>query len=239
MFSMVVMFALLAVPGILLGKCGLIQKEGMATLSNILLYIAMPFLVFAQLLRTDPGDLSPAGIILSIVVPTVLILSVLRKKSPVLSYCIAFSNCGFLGIPLAAAVFPRMPAVAVYVSIYNVVNSLLIWTAGTYVMSGDRDSMSLRKALLNPVMAFCVLGVLLCRLRTAERVPILAEYAQTLANLTTPLSMTVMGYELSQSEFVKLFTDKRVYLAALVKLGTTILSVATLPVLFLIFGRLW
>ena len=53
LLASVLMFSLLIIPGFILGKTGKIERPALNSMTNILMYVAMPFLVFAKLIETD------------------------------------------------------------------------------------------------------------------------------------------------------------------------------------------
>ena len=92
----VLLFVLLMVPGLLLGRSGLMQKNALPTLTNILLYAAMPSLVFQALCRLDPSTVDVGALLLVAAVPVVfetlwILLTALfaKEKSVVRSKCSA------------------------------------------------------------------------------------------------------------------------------------------------------
>jgi predicted permease len=236
LLSSVLMFALLIIPGFLLGKCKKIDHDSLESMTNILMYVAMPFLVFVKLLRTDLQSISYTDILLCAIFPAFAIFFVFflsslcfREKGKTNRYragrfCSVFSNCGFLGIPLAEVLFPDRPEVAVYVSLFNVVNTFLLLTFGVYVLSGDRRDISVRRAVLSPIMASILLGVICSVLGVADFIPQVVTYADILAALTTPLSMIVLGVQLSGLPIRTLVTTPTLYLTALFKLVIAPLS---------------
>lgn len=244
LLSSVLLFALLIIPGFLLGKSKLIERGALGSMTNILMYVAMPFLVFGKLVETDLRAVSYVDILLCAVFPAVSVaaifgisLLVFRAKEGAnrwraARFCSIFSNCGFLGIPLAEVLFPDQPEVAVYVSLYNVISTFLLLTFGVYILSGDRRDISLRRALLSPIAASIVLGVIASLTGVAELFPKITTYAGILADLTTPLSMLVLGVQLSELKLSALVKTPTLYLTAALKLVAS--PLVTVAVLFLL-----
>ena len=240
----VVLFALLIIPGFVLGKARLIERGALVSMTNILMYVAMPFLVFGKLVATDLRQISYVDILLCTVIPAVMILGgllvavlVFRKKGDdtrhrVGRFCAVMPNCGFLGIPLAEVLFPTRPEVAIYMSLFNVVSTFLLLTVGVYVLSGDKKDISFRRAVLSPIMASIVLGVIVSLSGISAQVPQIATYSGILAALTTPLSMLVLGVELSGLRFRRLVCTPALYVTAALKL--VLMPVATVLLLFVL-----
>ena len=115
------MFVLLAIPGFLLVKLGFIKAKESGILSKLLTYVGMPFLILASTLNLSfDGNFTKNIIIVGIfgVIFTVGIFFLSaclvgkgneNKKRGMARFCMVFSNNGFLGIPLAKAVFGTSP----------------------------------------------------------------------------------------------------------------------------------
>ena len=148
MLGRLVLFVLLGVPGFLLSKFGKIDEKGRVALVNLLLYVAMPFLVFSNLLETDIRALQPAEWITCAVFPAVIMgiiamLSMLLfrgdgDKARICRFCSTFANCGFLGLPLARSLFPGRPAIALFIAIYNILSTVLLYVLGGAMLAGKQ-----------------------------------------------------------------------------------------------------
>ena len=135
MLGIVLLFAALLIPGYILGKARAISDASALSFSNILMYVAMPFLVFSKLLEIDLTTIGLTEILVSALLPIVLELLLLlvcrlvfrgkASRSRASTFCSIFPNCGFLGIPLAAAMWPQKPEIVLYISIFNVVSVFL------------------------------------------------------------------------------------------------------------------
>lgn len=230
LLSGILMFALLIIPGYVLGKIKLIERGALNSMTNILMYIAMPFLVFTKLVATDLYAISPICIVVAVLAPfavfgSIMLISsqVFREREGDLRYrasrfCSIFSNAGFLGIPLSEVLFPDRPEISVYVSLFNVGSTFFLLTIGVYILSGDRRDISFRRAILSPIMASIVVGVLFSLLGVVNYVPKVANYADILASLTTPLSMLVLGVEMSNIRFSAFVKTPLLYLVSFMKL---------------------
>ena len=143
LIEQVAILFLMMVPGILLKKCKLVQDGFGKGLSNLILYIAQPVLVFYSYLNYN-GTF--ADIWKNILI--VLLLSVLAhllfcviaipvfKKAPeqqkkMLRLTTIFSNAAFMGIPLIDILLGS--EYAIYASIYNITFNLFLWTLGVHL----------------------------------------------------------------------------------------------------------
>ncbi len=227
----VLLFAALAIPGFVLGRLNRIGTDARAAIGCILSEVAMPALVLARLLETDLDRLDRASVLWALLLPIGLTavlwgLSALlfparaddRHRHAVAQFCAIFPNCGFLGIPLAEAMFPDRPEPVLYISLFNVTATLCLLTVGVYLLSGDRHSISWRGILGKPIVWAVALGGVLSVTGAAPHLPWLAAYANYPAQLTTPLSMLVLGCALSELRLRDIFGQGDLYKTALVKL---------------------
>jgi len=244
LFINVALFAALVIPGFVLGKLGRIHDGAQTTISNLLTDVAMPFLVLVKLLQTDFSALRVTNIIVCIVLPVVLVLAMYglsllvfpakgeRSRYAASRFCSIFSNCGFLGIPLAEALFPDDPSIVVYVALFNVFHTFMLLTLGIVILSGDRKNMNFRKTFVSPASFAIVLGVVLSLLNVPAHFPYVISYAAPLSQLTTPLSMVSLGFMLSKLKVGKMVKDKDLYVASALKL--LVMPMLTLGVLLLL-----
>ena len=240
MFSIVLLFAALLLPGFILGKAKLLEEKAMSSFGNILMYVAMPFLVFGKLTEIDFQTIAWGEVAFSAVLPILLIFALAvctgyickgeKAKRRAAIFCATFPNCGFLGIPIAVAMWPNQPQIVLYISIFNVVSTFLLLTVGVYILSGDKKEIRFAKTLCSPIFFAIVLGGAASLLRLSQKFPSIFTYAELLAQLTTPLAMLALGYELSKMHFSTLLCNVNAYVVSAVKL---ILS----PLLA--FGLLW
>lgn len=247
MFGIVLLFAVLLIPGYILGKLKLIEKSAMVSFSNILMYIAMPFLVFSKLLEIDMRSVGWCEIAISALMPifTETLLLLLCKvlfrgkdgRSRAMTFCSIFPNCGFLGIPLASAMWPEKPEIVLYISIFNVVSTFLLLTLGVYVLSGDKSAINFKKSLLSPITFAIVIGVVCSYLGVGEQLPYLVTYSSTLAQLTTPLAMTALGVELSALHLIRMWKSMGIVWTSLLKLCVApLLAFAVVALLRFVLG---
>ena len=146
----VALLFIMMVPGIILKKTHLSPDGFGKGISNLVLYVAQPALVFVAYLRPyDEKILINSAYVLILSVVAHLIFSavalMLFKKAPdgmkrMLRFATIFSNAAFMGIPLIAAVLePSYPGATVYASIYNITFNLFLWSLGVKICTDDRD----------------------------------------------------------------------------------------------------
>ena len=146
----VAIFFIMMIPGVILKKTKMADESIGKGLSNLVLYIAQPALIFVSYLRDFSLDIlinAAYVLVLSFVVHVIftVIAKLIYKSAPdkmrrMLEFATIFSNAAFMGIPLIAAVLePSYPGATVYASIYNITFNLFLWSLGVKICTDNRD----------------------------------------------------------------------------------------------------
>ena len=158
LIEQVAILFLMMVPGILLKTCHLVEGNFGKGLSNLILYIAQPILVFYSYLNfngtfLDIGKNILVVFLLSLLAHLIFCLIAIPafRKAPdaqrkMLRLTTIFSNAAFMGIPLIDILLGA--EFAIYASIYNITFNLFLWTLGVHLCThsdgadfdGDGDS---------------------------------------------------------------------------------------------------
>jgi len=174
-----------------------------------------------------------------------------KAKINALRFASIFSNCGFMGMPFLQSLFANQPElqgeILIYAGVVIAVFNLLTWSVGVFIVSGDKKQISLKKAILNPTVIGLILGILvfiIAKVPLKDITPagsvgdkVLEGFIKAcnfLAEMVTPVSMTVIGIKLANSNLKKIFLDKWAYVNAFNKLIVmsliSILVTAFLPI---------
>jgi predicted permease len=231
MFKNVLVFVALALPGFILVKSKILSQEQSGSLSKLLMFVGMPFLILTSVINNisfDVNLLATIGIVSAIAIIYTIVaffaskpLSCMEKQEKtrgMIRFSMVFSNNGFLGIPLAMAVFGANSMVVMVVIIINIITNILMYTLGIYVISGDKKTMSLKKALLNPVLISFVIGIILNLLNVKAYVPEVVTFSTHFSNIVTPISMTILGMKMGGVNLFELFKSWKVYYVSALKL---------------------
>ncbi len=224
MLKNVILFVGLAIPGYLLVKTKLLNAAHSGVLSKLLMYVGMPFLILSGTVNNVSFDrdlLLTLGLTAAIGIAFTFAAFFLsapicgmekeEKTKGMMRFCMTFSNNGFLGIPLAVAVFGASSPVMTVLVILNIITNVLMYTLGVYLVSGDRSKISLKKAFLNPVLIAFLIGILLNLLKIQAYVPEISTYSSHFSGLVTPLSMTILGMKMAEIKLPSLFRSWRLY----------------------------
>lgn len=239
MLKNVIVFVLLAIPGFLVVKTKMLKVGQSGVLSKLLMYVAMPFLMISSAMNnlTLNGDfivmllvVAAIGVAYTLVVflaskPLTAKVKEERARG-MMRFATIFSNNGFLGLPLAMAVFGAGSTAYMVVIVINIVTNILMYTLGIYLISGDKKMMSPKKALLNPVLIGFVVGIVLNLLKVKDYAPEAATYSGYLSGLVTPLSMIILGMKMAAIKFSSLFTSLKTYYVSFLKLVVMPLVIA-------------
>ena len=230
MFRTIAIFLLLAVPGFILVKVKILKEQDAAALSKVLVYFGLPFQTFTGTIDKLVLDGNMILLIaVSFVLGLVLTFLVCLATKPltgternaetrgVMRFSSAFPNNGFLGIPLAMAVFGDGKVLALVI-VLNIANNIMMYTAGRVMISGGKEKMDFRKAFLNPVLIAFILGLIANALGLKKVLPEVSTYSAYFAAVVAPLSMTVAGIQLGSVSFKALFGSWRVYYVSFLKL---------------------
>ncbi|MCF0141264.1 MAG: AEC family transporter, partial [Mogibacterium sp.] len=126
-----------------------------------------------------------------------------------------YSNCGFIGIPMAQGIFGSDGVL--YMTAYVATANLLLWSHGVIVMSGKADLKSVIKVFRSPVIISIILGLIFFALQI-ELPAIVREPMEMIAAVNTPMAMMVAGVCIAQSDIKEAFCKIRLYWLSFVKL---------------------
>ncbi len=231
MLRNVLIFVALAIPGYILVKGKILKPEQSGVLSKILMYLAMPFLIFSGVVNNltfNKESLLMMGVVALIGIAYTFVIFFAskplvkmegnEKTAGMMRFCSVFANNGFLGIPLAIAVFGRESTVFTVLILLNIINNVLMYTLGAYLTTGDKKNISFKKAFLNPVLIAFVLGCAFNLLKVSDYVPEVITFSDYFSSVVTPISMTIMGIKLGAVSLSSLFKSGKLYYVSFLKL---------------------
>lgn len=208
-------------------RLGVLDSEGNKKFSALVVNITAPALILASSADENlTGAKGTAVFVLVVSFGIYLFLALfsyitgfLYRNEPggkgFYRFMTIFGNNAFMGIPVVEAVFGTV----FYAAIFNLPNNLLIYSYGTWLLSqksGKKTKFSIKR-VLNPgtVSAFAALVMFLLDLRFPG--PVL-NTLKTLGNVTTPLSMLVIGSTLAGASLKSTFGNWKIYVFGLLKL---------------------
>ena len=223
MLELVIIMAL----GYGLAFFGFLDKRFSDKLSWLVVNISMPMLIIASVLGKE-GKLSDvlsylgygtAFYIISMPIAFLCckLLFVRKKNMGTYQFMLIFSNCSFMGYPIAAAVLGADSVF--YMSIFNIPFNIFAFSYGIYLLargSGNEVGFNPKK-LINPGIISSIIAVIIYAYGFSLPSFIESTFS-SVGGLTTPLSMLVLGISLAQLPVSELFNEIRLYPISLIRL---------------------
>lgn len=219
---------LYAVPGFALVKTKLVKESAIPGFAIVLMYVCQPCLTLYTFLKVDFSWRLAMNLLIFLALTFFLMAFILvtfffatKKKHEdgrykVCSLAACFGNIGFMGIPLLEAVFPDNPEVTLYSNMFFLSMNTLGWTIGSYILTGDKSYVSVKKTLLNPAIISFAVAIPL--FMTGVKLPEQLTAAFTLlGKMTTPMCMLVLGMRLATVPVKPLFCSPLQYVTVGIK----------------------
>lgn len=208
-------------------KLGIIDETFNRRLTNLLITLIHPCLVLASVLNTahllSNGEvLQLIGIAAAIYVVMIPLSWLLQKvlRAPAADggtyrFMFVFSNLGFMGYPVVETLFGA--DATFHVTIFVLMFQLVVYTYGIHLLSESGQRFHLQGKILLRPMVLAAAAALLIYL-TGLRVPAaVATTIRYVGNISTPLSMIILGCSLSEVSLQDVFGNGRIYVLVAVK----------------------
>ena len=219
--QLAVLFLIMAC-GFILVKTKIVKSRDSKTLSLISVYLIMPCVVI-NAFQIDYSKEIRDGFLLALFAAILIhillflicgILGRPLKLTSVEKASLIYSNAGNLIIPLVTSVLGS--EWVIYSSGFMCVQTLLLWTHAQSIMQGKTE-FNWKKILQNVNLIAIVIGVFIFFFHIKLPV-ILSDSINSLASLIGPVSMIMLGMLLTEVDWKSLFTSKRIYLIAILKM---------------------
>ena len=221
---------LMIATGFILFRNGFITRSGMSVMGTLLLNLSLPATIVNSFANRNIGMgkgvvWGAFGVCALALALSFALSALLFRLDPIANFSCAFSNAGFMGIPLIQSVLGSEYVIftAPFVAILNVAQ----WTYGVFILSGKKEEFQFRKLVRNPILIAFAIGVLI--LVTQITLPsVLKQGIASFAGMNAPLAMLILGAYLAQADLRSMIHDKRLYGISLVRL-IVIPAVTLLP----------
>jgi predicted permease len=215
-------------------KIGWLPVDAGRYLARIVINIAAPCVVVSAMSAQDlTGDglrtlLLLLGIgavqyavVIALSFPIARLLRPPREDRGIYRNFFVFSNNGFMGFPTSLAIFGQLGMF--YMVILNCLISIFIFTFGIWnvrVSVAQRKAHSAKtmlKDVINPAIIALFIGffLLLMQIKIPETVNSVLE---SIGTMMAPLSMMVIGIQLTESKIRKVIMNRRLIAMALIRL---------------------
>ncbi len=234
LFRQNIIMALYMVCGYFLYKKKMITKAGSGEMGKLLLYIVMPAVIIKayvkefsfQILIGLGVSMAAAAVCLLL---SILVSRIAFRKYPIEHFGCAFSNAGFIGIPLTQAVLGD--EAVFYVSSFVAFLNILQWTYGVYIMTEDKAAIQMKKIATNPVIIGFAIGIIMF-FAPIQMPAVFNTVIGAVAGMNAPLAMIILGVYLAQLPLREMFTGKQVICCVLLRLtGIPLLTMLVLCLL--------
>jgi len=223
--QMVVLFILMAI-GYIIGITKMLTPKGNKYFSKLVLFVALPCTILTSVFENEAvitiGDtlyflmmsLVAIAIAFLISLPAIRLMGGEKSNRGILNFMTIFSNCGFMGFPVAIAVFGVSSAY--YVALFNIPFNALVFSIGIIMISGNGDKFD-PKLLINPTLITALLAIPLAL--TGFRFPaVITEAIRITGSITTPGAMIVIGSTLAYIPLKSIFSEWRIAPVTILKL---------------------
>lgn len=217
---------LLVLVGFICDRKGIFTEKTAKLTNELMFTIILPAIILQSFLTADNSKENIGKMLIAAAFGTLLqVLGVLfgtvffhKKDDPnngIFKYGCAFGNTGYMAIPLAEALCGKEGVLfsSVVLMVFNIFN----FTYGIYAIAGGKASLKVKQIFINPGTLMILIGlpILLSGVKMPE---IILKPVDYVASVNTPLAMIIFGTYLSKANIKTMFTDKRIYLAAAIKL---------------------
>ncbi|WP_307973651.1 AEC family transporter [uncultured Megasphaera sp.] len=211
--------------GFVLCRKGWFDSNTSALLTRIVMKVALPLYMVVNMVRDFTHDslvqMAPdlllpfASIFLAYIVGRIAakVLHIRKERQGIFITCFFIANTIFIGLPVNLALFG--PKSVPSVMLYYMANTTMFWTLGIYHIVNDSTggknmplfSMQTLKKVFSPPLEGFLVGLILVMLE----IPLpdfLVMSFQYVGNLATPLSLMVIGIEMSGIVWADIHWDR-------------------------------
>lgn len=217
--QVLILFILVAV-GVICAKTHILNDNSVKALTNIVLYFVTPCLLVKSFAEIPFSAQKLQELLLVLLITLLIHVAMILLSFPLvrdaddsrqrmLRFSMIFANAGYMGLPLQQALLGSEGAF--FASGYIAVFNIAVWTYGLFLMSGDKKTISPKKAFLSPgVLGVCI-GLILFFIPLFYKQFTIPEIIYSplvhLSNLNTPVPMLIIGYYLADTDFKSVLKD--------------------------------
>lgn len=227
-FNQISILFLIIIVGFVCSKKKIINTEFESKGSELLINITAPALILTSFTFKHSRELMAKGLMLMgtgfivHIIAICICIPAFKKiandqKRRILIFATIFSNCIFMSFPLIDGVFGSE---GIFLASFYIVSfNIIIWTYGYMLMTGGSKISinTILNSLKNPAIPAIGIGIILLVANISLPEPILKSL-ELIGSMTTPLSMLLVGSQLSRSKITDLITDKNIFFVSFLKL---------------------
>lgn len=227
-FTQVVILFLVAMVGLICHKTGIYTEKASRLTTDLLFYIVAPAIIIRSFLGMEFSVDTLGGLLKALLggifyhVVGMIFTKFLFNKGDkdtacIFKYACCYGNVGYMALPLAQAVLGDEGVF--YCSVILVPFNVLSFTHGAGLMQkrDENEKFNIKKLLVNPGVLGVAIGLPLFLLQV-DLPEIIYAPVSYIADLNTPLAMVMFGTYLAAADWKTIFSDKRIFGTALVKI---------------------
>lgn len=214
--------------GYYLGFKGILDKNTRTNISSLIMKVTCPFLIISSVHGNDTVAkkevllIFTIGIMLYICIVlfshiTIKLLPLTLNNKATYECMLIFSNCIFMGIPICQSFLGE--GSVFYVSVLHLSYNILFFTYGRYLLT--KNQLKKNTFSINEIINVGVLSALIAMFLffTEIKLPIFVyEPINFIGNVTTPLSMIIVGSSLSEHSLKNILVNKQLYIISFLRL---------------------
>ena len=221
-------------------KGKIIDEKGIPMLSAILVNISLPCLMLMSMQREFEFSLLKSSMMVIFItlilhmgewVVAFIATKLLKAdvdESVIWTFSLIFANMSYMGIPVIESMYGA--DILFYASMINMVFNIFVFTLGIKLMQKD-SKVNIKAIFLNKPIVATMLGFLM--FISSIKIPeLFSKPLLMLGNMTTPLSMIIIGAILASNDLKTVFSGWKVYVVAFLRL-------LGIPLLLLVILRLF
>lgn len=224
-FKEIISLFLIILVGIYGKKRNIINEEVNVGLRKILLEITLPLLVINSFNFEFESGMeiniilafiySIVFMIIGAVISYIFLIPIKHESKKILHFANVFSNCGFIGFPVVNLLFGAEGMV--YASIFNMIFSVAVWTYGVMIFSNKISKDNIKNVFLNSSIVAVYIGILIM-IFNIKLPDFIIESMRIVGNMTTPISMIIIGVILADVSAKNMLKDVTIYYGSFIKL---------------------
>lgn len=221
----------------------IIDDSSVTSINKLIVKLCFPALLIANMDKEFTSEMLRNSLVLLAIsgccyAAVIVFLEIWRRVSKraadelgLLQFLVLMGNTAFMGFPVVNAIYGEVGIF--YASIFNIWHNFVCYSYGFYLL-GRSQKIKLKTVLLNPALVATVLGFLL--FISPFTLPYVLHYPlEWVGNMTIPLSLLVVGNQLSQIKPRDLLRPKSIWMTSLIRLVA--FPCVLLPVLYLLGFR--
>jgi predicted permease len=210
-------------------KIKIFNSEATGYFSSLILKIALPCMILSSFQRPfSPELLGEAGTALgtsiilyaisfAVGIPYPRLLGIKGPERGAHRYAVFFSNVGFMGYPMIEAILG--PAYLFHLSVFNIPFTILGYSVGAWYIAkeGEKNLVMSWKIFTNPCV-ICTLAGFILFFFSVPLPDFLSRSIKMAGDITSPLSMMVIGISLAGVDIRRMMGRWRIYVTVLTRL---------------------